>query len=52
MTPKSVLSVGRPAEYRRREVFTSPGEEVYTLPEKLVDYDEETPEEDLGGGFK
>lgn len=41
LTPKNVMSVGRPAEYRRRDVFASKGgdEDVYSLPEGLVEYD-------------
>jgi len=40
LTPKNVLSVGRPAEYRRREVFSSSSsEDVFSLPENLVDYE-------------
>jgi hypothetical protein len=41
LTPKHVMSVGRPAEYRRRDVFSAgTGEEdVHALPDGLVDYE-------------
>ena len=39
LTPKNVMSVGRPAEYRKRDVFTAHGEDVHALPDGLVDYD-------------
>lgn len=44
LTPKNVMSVGRPAEYRRRDVFADKGssEESYSLPDGLVDYDSGT----------
>lgn len=50
LTPKNVLSVGRPAEYRRREVFTTTGEDSYALPESLASYGstEDTTEEIVG----
>lgn len=42
LTPKNVMSVGRPAEYRRRDVFSSEGggAEAYSLPDGLVGYDD------------
>jgi hypothetical protein len=39
LTPRHVMSVGRPAEYRRRDVFSSGEEDVHSLPDGLVDYD-------------
>lgn len=50
LTPKNVMSVGRPAEYRRRDVFaTQQNEDVHALPEGLVDYDSiEVSTEDVG----
>lgn len=37
LTPKNVLSVGRPAEYRRRDVFSNESEEgAYSLPGGMV----------------
>jgi hypothetical protein len=50
LTPRSVTSVGRPAEYRKRDVFSGKGgdEDVYALPENLVEYtDDSVPEETL-----
>jgi hypothetical protein len=50
LTPKGVMSVGRPAEYRRRDVFSGNGgdEDAYSLPENLVEYvDDSVPEETL-----
>lgn len=39
---KNVMSVGRPAEYRRRDLFSAKeGGEVYSLPGGLVDYNDE-----------
>ncbi|MDA4133072.1 MAG: hypothetical protein OK454_08110 [Thaumarchaeota archaeon] len=40
LTPKHVMSVGRPAEYRRRDVFSAAAgdDDVYDLPDGLVDY--------------
>lgn len=39
---KNVMSVGRPAEYRRRDVFASrDAEDVYSLPGGLVEYNDE-----------
>lgn len=41
LTPKNVMSVGRPAEYRRRDVFSSGGDtEVYSLPGGVLPYDD------------
>ena len=53
LTPKNVMSVGRPAEYRRRDVFTSQqNEDVHALPDGLVDYDSiELSTEDVGDFF-
>lgn len=41
LTPKNVTSVGRPAEYRRRDVFpvSADDEEVYSLPDNF-EYDD------------
>jgi len=51
LTPKNVLSVGRPAEYRRREVFSSSGDDSYSLPESMASYGstEDTGEEETVG---
>lgn len=40
LTPKHVMSVGRPAEYRRRDVFSSRAgdEDVYSVPGALIEY--------------
>jgi len=39
LTPKNVMSVGRPAEYRRRDVVAAGSDEdVYSLPEGLIEY--------------
>jgi hypothetical protein len=47
ITPKNVMSVGRPAEYRRRDVFTAQegGEDVYAVPDNLVPYGDISDEE-------
>jgi hypothetical protein len=51
LTPKNVLSVGRPAENRRREVFSSNREDVFSLPKHLVDLEEVSGEgDDESGG--
>lgn len=41
LTPKNVMSIGRPAEYRRRDVFASrqQDEDVYSIPDSLVGYE-------------
>ncbi len=36
---KNVMSVGRPAEYRRRDLFSRDGGEVHALPSGLVEFD-------------
>jgi len=43
LTPKNVMSVGRPAEYRRRDVFSSGagGEDAYSLPDGMISYEDE-----------
>ena len=48
LTPKNVMSVGRPAEYRRRDVFatSSVHDDVYATPGVLVDYDDSTSNEE------
>lgn len=47
---KNVMSVGRPAEYRRRDVFASrDAEDVYSLPGGLVEYNDDS--SDDGTGF-
>jgi hypothetical protein len=53
LTPKNVMSVGRPAEYRRRDVFVSqgPDEEAYALPGGMVvAYNDDT-DDGTGTGF-
>ena len=42
LTPKNVMSVGRPAEYRRREsqAASSTDEDVYSVSSSLVGYEE------------
>ena len=41
LTPKNVMSVGRPAEYRRRDVFSAnAGDDVYATPGVLVEFDD------------
>jgi hypothetical protein len=40
LTPKNVMSVGRPAEYRRRDVFSAGDDDVYALPGGLIHFDE------------
>ena len=53
LTPKHVMSVGRPAEYRRRDVFTTKEQdaEVYSLPGGMVEQVEsEIGDGDVGGG--
>lgn len=41
LTPKNVMSVGRPAEYRRRDVFAAHQEDAdcHALPGNIADYD-------------
>ena len=52
LTVKNVMSVGRPAEYRRRDVFTSStqDEDAYSVPDNLVGYEEAVAgvDEDIG----
>lgn len=40
LTPKNVMSVGRPAEYRRRDVFStrSGDDDVYSVPGAIAEY--------------
>lgn len=46
LTPKNVMSVGRPAEYRRRDVFsTNAGDDVYSTPGVLVEMDDGSSDE-------
>jgi hypothetical protein len=46
LTPRNVMSVGRPAEYRRRDVFsTHAGEDVYSTPGVLVEFSDSSDEE-------
>jgi hypothetical protein len=46
LTPRNVMSVGRPAEYRRRDVFTAQsGDDVYETPGMLIEYDDGSSEE-------
>lgn len=46
LTPKNVMSVGRPAEYRRRDVFSSqPSDDVYSTPGLLVEFDDGSSED-------
>ena len=42
LTAKNVMSVGRPAEYRRRDVFSthSGDDDVYSVPGVLVEFDD------------
>ena len=49
ITPKNVMSVGRPAEYRRRDVFTAQdgGDDVYAVPDNLVPYADDTSDETI-----
>jgi hypothetical protein len=45
LTPKHVVSVGRPAEYRRRDVFSSNGDaEAHSLPTGMLAEDEPSDE--------
>jgi hypothetical protein len=48
LTPKNVMSVGRPAEYRKRDVFTSQEHEegTYSLPSHLRDYESAAGDDD------
>jgi hypothetical protein len=52
LTAKNVMSVGRPAEYRRRDVFSSRAgeDDVYSTPGVLVDYNEVDPGDGFDGG--
>jgi hypothetical protein len=43
LTPKNVSSVGRPAEYRKREALSSASEDVYAIADNLVEYGEDNP---------
>jgi hypothetical protein len=47
LTPNNVMSVGRPAEYRRRDVFTAQegGEDVYAVPDNMLPYSEASDDE-------
>ena len=46
LTPRNVMSVGRPAEYRRRDVFAAnAGDDVYSTPGVLVEYGDDGGEE-------
>jgi hypothetical protein len=50
LTAKHVMSVGRPAEYRRRDVFASGGgnEDVHSLPASMASYTEDSAGTDDG----
>ena len=46
LTPRNVMSVGRPAEYRRRDVFAAnAGDDVYSTPGVLVEYTDSSDED-------
>jgi hypothetical protein len=46
LTPRNVMSVGRPAEYRRRDVFAAnAGDDVYSTPGVLVEYSDSDSED-------
>jgi hypothetical protein len=49
LTPRNVMSVGRPAEYRRRDVFSgSQGDDdAYSVPGGLIDYSEPSDDETI-----
>lgn len=49
LTPRNVMSVGRPAEYRRRDVFSSSqGEDdAYAIPGGLIEYTEPSDDETI-----
>ena len=40
ITPKNVMSVGRPAEYRRRDIFAGSGDDDYAVHGTIVEYDD------------
>jgi hypothetical protein len=46
LTPKNVTSVGRPAEYRKRDVSSSSNDDVYALEGGLVSYNESAPSDE------
>lgn len=49
LTPRNVMSVGRPAEYRRKDVFSSShGEDdAYSVPQGLIAYTEPSDDETI-----
>jgi hypothetical protein len=49
LTPRNVMSVGRPAEYRRRDVFSgSQGDDdAYSVPNGLIEYTEPSDDETI-----
>ncbi len=46
LTPKNVTSVGRPAEYRKRDATASTNEDAYAVADNLVSYSETNPSDD------
>jgi hypothetical protein len=46
LTPKNVMSVGRPAEYRKRDVFPSSSGDVYSVESSLAGYIEDSGSDD------